>query len=235
MPQRSNIEWKVGIFVFIGVIILCIGIFSIGNFGVFKAYHIKVKFTFASGVEVGSPVRLAGVEVGEISRIELHHSNAEEYVLIVAKVRQSAQIPCDSTAVINMIGILGERYLEIAPGKRYDKLLKDNEIIVGKDPVSLEEIIELTHDIAANLREITRKIKDGEGTVGKFLCDETVYKNFEYLSEDLKRNPWKVLFKGKEKPVILHGKEVTLEKASQTQEEEKEPQGKDNKGMIFKR
>ena len=52
-----------------------------------------------------------------------------------------------------------------------------------------------------SLNTMLAQVKSGEGTLGKFFYDETVYKNIEGLTEDLRRHPWKLFWKTKEKPV----------------------------------
>jgi phospholipid/cholesterol/gamma-HCH transport system substrate-binding protein len=58
----------------------------------------------------------------------------------------------------------------------------------------------MANDIASDFKVTMDKIRSGEGTVGKLLMDDSIYQNLEYMSADLRSNPWKLLFKGKEKP-----------------------------------
>ncbi len=71
MFTRSGFELKVGIFIFIGIVILSLIVFSIGNFySIKRGYTLDIVFNFANGISVGAPVRYAGVEVGEVQEIE---------------------------------------------------------------------------------------------------------------------------------------------------------------------
>jgi len=61
---------------------------------------------------------------------------------------------------------------------------------------------------AGGLNDLLARIHTGQGTLGKLVYDETVYQNIsavsgdlKELTEDLKRHPWKLFFKPKEKPV----------------------------------
>jgi hypothetical protein len=45
---------------------------------------------------------------------------------------------------------------------------------------------------------IVEKIKSGEGTIGRFLTDESIYDNLEAFTEDVKNNPWKLMNKPKD-------------------------------------
>ena len=51
--------------------------------------------------------------------------------------------------------------------------------------------------ILANIASVTKKIDQGEGTVGKFLTDPSFYKNLEEFSADVKSHPWKLFYRPK--------------------------------------
>ena len=97
---KSKSELKVGIFVFIGLVILVIFILLIGDFKTWSSrYRINFIFNFANGVKIGAPVRYAGVDVGEISGIKLIFVPQEERskVQIIGWVKNGVVIPTDST------------------------------------------------------------------------------------------------------------------------------------------
>ncbi len=188
-------EVKVGIFILVGVVILFIMLFSIGDIYVVKpGYHIKVTFNFANGISINAPVRLAGIEVGEIDGIRIYYDIAEQKtkVELTAWIKKDLRIESDSKAVINTLGMLGEKYLEIFPGgeKNY---LKEGSIIAGRDPVSLEDMTGQLKEIADSISVITERLKNGEGTIGRFLTDESIYDNLEDFTADIKANPWKLM------------------------------------------
>ena len=83
MFTRSSFELKVGIFIFIGIVILAVIVFSIGNFYTLKrGYELNVLFSFANGISVGAPVRYAGVEVGEVQDIEVYFDEKENVPMV---------------------------------------------------------------------------------------------------------------------------------------------------------
>src|SRR3989338_11643043 len=68
----KTVELKVGIFILIGITIFFIIVFSISDIYFIKpGYRIKVEFSFASGIARSAPVRLAGVNVGQVEAIEI--------------------------------------------------------------------------------------------------------------------------------------------------------------------
>ena len=127
MFTRMNFELKVGIFIFIGIVILSVIIFSIGNFySVKQGYNIDVVFSFANGIGVGAPVRYSGVQVGEVQDIKVYFDEKENRPLVRLHiwVSQNTWINENAKASINTLGLLGEKYLEIFPGTRDTRLLQ---------------------------------------------------------------------------------------------------------------
>jgi len=98
--------------------------------------------------------------------------------------------------VINTLGILGEKYLELFPGTNKE-FLKDGAVLTGKDPVSLEDMTCQFKELANSASVIMKRLEKGEGTVGKFLTDDSIYNNLEEFTADIKENPWKLFNKPK--------------------------------------
>lgn len=235
MFTRSNFELKVGIFIFIGIVILSVIIFSIGNFySVRRGYTLNVVFSFANGISIGAPVRYAGVEVGEVQDITVYFDETENRPLVklVIWVAQNTWINEDATATINTLGLLGEKYLEITPGTRETKLLEKGDTLRGHDPVSTEELTRGTQEtllkieamfdsintlvgdeafrisikntisniesLSFSLQDFIKVAKEGKGTIGKLMSDDSLYKHIDEMILDIKEHPWKLLYKPRE-------------------------------------
>ncbi len=235
MFTRSNFELKVGIFIFIGIVILSVIVFSIGNFySVKRGYTLDVIFNFANGISVGAPVRYAGVEIGEVQAIDVYFDENENspMVKLFIWVSQNTWINEDAKATINTLGLLGEKYLEIVPGSKEARLLKKGDTLRGQDPVSTEELTRGTQEtiakldsmiksinkivgdeelrislkntisnmesLTADLRDLVGIAKGKEGTIGRLLTDDKLYNDIDEMILDIKKNPWKLLYRPKE-------------------------------------
>ncbi len=221
---KNKVEFKVGIFVFAGLVILAIFVLLIGDFkNLISAYKVRFQFNFINGVRVGAPVRFAGVDVGQVKEINLlptpeQHTTKIE---IVGLLRKSIKIPFDSQVWVNTLGILGEKYIDIMPGKDYAKFVSEGGTMVGNDPVAMHEFGEMAKSIiqkldtgiterkevvgsgdnlTKNLDDGITRIKNKEGTVGKLLYDDKIYNELDEFINDIKRHPWKLFIKTKEKP-----------------------------------
>ncbi len=200
--SQSKLELKLGVFVFIGIVILSIFILSIERYKKWNFnYRVHFTFNFVNGVKLGAPVRLAGVDVGDVKEINLKFSPEENKnkVDLVCRVRWDAKIPDDSSIWINTLGLLGEKYVEIMPGKNYAKVMCENQALAGQDPIPIHEVMVLAKSIVSNLDESIIRLKNEEGTVGKLLFNDKVYNELDALISDIRRNPWKLLWKTKEK------------------------------------
>ena len=197
--ENRIFELKVGIFIAVGMIIFFLIVFSIGDVYIVKrGYHIDAVFNFANGISESAPVRLAGVNVGEIDKITLFFDEKDKKTKVKLTLwieEYKIKIERDSLATINTLGLLGEKYLEIYPGTTTNVFLKEGDVIVGRDPISTESIAEKINALADSTVTIMERLKDGKGTIGKLLTEDKIYNDLEALVEDVKKHPWKLLHK----------------------------------------
>ncbi|MEI6831684.1 MAG: MlaD family protein, partial [Candidatus Omnitrophota bacterium] len=199
---KTKLELKVGIFVFVGLIILVLFILSIGGLKTWSSgYRINLNFNFVNGVKVGAPVRFAGVDVGEVKKVRLEFIPQENRskVYLEVWIRNIIKIPVDSTVWVNTLGLLGEKYVEIIPGTDYANCLKIDESLVGIDPLPIHQLFKNAESILSNLDEGIAKIKNKEGSLGKLIYSDAIYNELEALVTDVRKNPWKLFIKAKEK------------------------------------
>jgi phospholipid/cholesterol/gamma-HCH transport system substrate-binding protein len=200
---KTKTELKVGIFVFAGLVVLMIFILSIGGFKTWSSgYKVKFIFSFINGVKVGAPVRFAGVDVGQVKRINfILNPDGHTKVEVVGWVKDSVNIPLDSNVWVNTLGLLGEKYIEILPGKDVKNLLLAEQAILGHDPVPMHYLEEVTRRIMDQVDDGIAKIRNKEGTLGKLIYQDTIYNELEALVIDVRQHPWKLFWKTKDKPV----------------------------------
>ncbi len=200
MSRESHLELKVGSFVLLALAGLSYFIFSVSNLSLFEKGHVlQAVFGFANGLKEAAPVRLAGVEAGLVKNMEVFtdaSDNQRTKVRVTMWIKEGVEIPVDSKVTINQLGLLGEKYVEIIPGASTE-FFKAGTVIVGFDPVPMEKISERVNALTEKLDKTIDNINKGQGTVGKFLTDESIYRNLDELTADLKANPWKLLYRPK--------------------------------------
>lgn len=227
MTRESHLELKVGAFVLFALAGLVFLVTSVSDFSFGgKGRSMQVLFTFANGLREAAPVRLAGVEAGQVKSMKIFVDETDSKktkIRVHLWVKDGIEIPADSQVTINQLGLLGEKYVEIIPG-RSTEFLAENSVMVGFDPIPVEKISQQVNDLAtklettidginagvlseknkqsleaalADLSIVMSNIKQGQGTVGKLLSDDSIYKNLDELTADLKVNPWKLLYRPK--------------------------------------
>lgn len=224
MPKETNLELKVGAFVLIAIGCLTVAILSVGNFSFFeKGKKLDVIFGFANGLKKAAPVRLAGVEAGLVKSIDILTEGNEMKVKVELLIDDGIAIPADSNISINQLGLLGEKYVEVTPGKS-QQMIQQGGRVLGVDPVPVDRITQRIDSMTAQLektmhginngiltqentrslseilsgvKNIVNEIQQGKGTLGMFLYNPNIYKNLDELSSDLKTNPWKLLYRPK--------------------------------------
>lgn len=221
---KSSLEFKVGIFVFLALLVLLVFVLMIGDFkNMISTYKVDFVFNFVNGIKEGAPVRFAGVDIGEVNNIKLVYNKdaGKSKVHVVGWIRKDAKIPVDSQVWVNTLGLLGEKYIDIMPGQDNINFIKDKDAMVGNDPFAMHEFGELAKSIALKVDESILEIKDlafsvktltnnmdkglvrilnQEGTVGKLLYDDQLYNELTAFVADIKKHPWKLFWKGKDDP-----------------------------------
>jgi phospholipid/cholesterol/gamma-HCH transport system substrate-binding protein len=133
--------------------------------------RFAVLYDFAGGVEVGSAVRVSGVKVGKVESIEFipkvadatNESASLRLTVSVAKRALSA-VRKDSRFYINMAGIIGERYIEIAPG--HGEALVSGAVVRGIDPPRIDQLLSQGYSVFGRIQEF---LDDKEETISDFL------------------------------------------------------------------
>jgi phospholipid/cholesterol/gamma-HCH transport system substrate-binding protein len=136
---------------------------------------------------------LSGVDVGEVKKINIvRNSNMDKAkVEIMIWLKKEAVIPMDSRVQINTLGLLGEKYVEIMPGADYKNLARAGGTLIGNDPVSIQEISQLSKDVVLKLdktiESLATIVKDGQVTDSFKQTVNNLKESSESLSHILQR------------------------------------------------
>ena len=210
MSIKISNETKTGVFVLICLAVLGGLLIKIGSFNLFKhGFMIKSHFHFTGGVKKNSPVRLSGVDVGEVKNIRVLYGD-ETVVEVDLWLEDGTKVSKESHAYVTTLGLMGEKYIEIKAGSPTAGYAAEGDLIPGDDPVRLEELIEIGTKVATDIGQMARDISKVANHVDGAIQDnrpkiDTIFDNLEETSEnfndfsrDIKHHPWKVLAKGKE-------------------------------------
>lgn len=176
---------KLGLFIFLGTVLLVVAIFLVGGKDSLFSNNIHVRSYFdnVEGLRTGAAVRLNGLNVGSVSDVKLLDMN-QYRVEITMRINKDVQqfIRLDSEAAIETEGIIGSKIVVISPGSRENATIDDDGVIMSKAAVSMNQIIAETQDIMTYMKDLTRelsvvlgKVNRGEGTFGKLVNNDELY------------------------------------------------------------
>ena len=154
MEYWRKSEWKLGLFISCGIVLFGALIFTISNLSFFqRGYDLRVLFNFVNGIENGAPVRLAGVEVGEVKNVKIIYDPDDEKPLVEVDllIEEGVLIRQNANILISTLGLLGEKYVEIFPGDKSRALVREGDILVGYDTVPMAKLSDLIYQIARKL------------------------------------------------------------------------------------
>jgi phospholipid/cholesterol/gamma-HCH transport system substrate-binding protein len=187
---------RLGAFIIATLAILVAGIFLIGDrqYLFSSTYKLKTQFSTVVGLDEGAEVRVGGVHSGSVRRIELP-KNPTDKITVVMDLQRSTHdiVKQDSVAAIQTEGLLGNEYVSISFGSANGSNVRDGDMIASKPPLVIADLIVKTDAIldsskealnnttvaTANLKSITTKIDNGQGTIGALINDKKMYNELD--------------------------------------------------------
>ena len=203
----SQAEVKSGFLITVSLIVLFILTFVVGRFVGGSTRSFQVRFGYISGLEKNAPVHFSGHEVGKVDKIEIARGQ-ERPVLVTVRISDKVDVREDSQCLVDTLGLLGEKFLEITPGTLASPILKPGASLTGTDPIPMHLLIRKMNLLADRMDEMTVSLNpllrrmDGlvaghEEEIAKMISnlDETSA-NLRDMTHDLKFHPWRLLRKG---------------------------------------
>lgn len=142
MQNSKTQDTLVGLFVVSGIAALCFMALQISNLGSFSKqniYTISAHFENSGGLKIKSPVSIAGVRIGRVSKITVDKNSYES--IVEMDINGQYQLPDDTSASIFTAGLLGEQYVSLEPGGSEDFIKQDGVIDITQSAIVLEEMI----------------------------------------------------------------------------------------------
>jgi phospholipid/cholesterol/gamma-HCH transport system substrate-binding protein len=207
-PAKKRVgirEVRVGLLVVVAIGVLIFLILNAsGDISPFsKKIHLKARFSNGDGLRRGSEVRLAGVRIGKVDDVRLlpPSDNPREKVETSFSIDSEIDgrpatdlIRDDSRALLSSPSILGaEKIINVTPGTAVGRPIKDGDIIQPGDEggtvqaltTSGTELMQQLNKLSEQFTDISSKINQGHGTIGRFVNDEAFYNNLNSTVRDV--------------------------------------------------
>lgn len=207
MKRSTPVTWeqvRVGVLLVVSLTLLAGGVFLVGEVGhVFgERYRLVTLMRSGAGLVPGSSVQLAGQNVGQVSEVRWidpgrrsdDEDGAAVEVWLDVNREVQGQIRDDSEARLRTQGLLGDRVVDIRPGSPGGRVLEPGDTLPSAEPLDYQEILEQASgavtglsDLTRRLEELTRNLLAGEGSLGRLVVDETLYRRLSEMSGALTR------------------------------------------------
>lgn len=188
MKRSTNLAWselKVGLLL---VAALLIGTVAVVSFSGIRAYFrptfpLTTRFSQVAGLKPGAVVMLSGVQVGSVTALTLLPGEGQGVeVTMAVYASHRADIRTDARASLGSQGLLGDKYIELAPGTPEAPPIAPGATLGGTAPTDFTQVVGQAQDAADRLARLLDELtalaqsaRAGEGTAGRLLHDPALY------------------------------------------------------------
>jgi len=179
MPRTRSLAWselKIGV---LGIAALVIAVVTVvllmGGKGFWwQRYSLKTRFPNVAGLKSGSPVRVAGVEVGSVTDVALNGDQVD--VTFDVNQEFQRQITDRSVARLGSVSLLGGSAIDITASSTGTPIPNGGFVPTGKAAAALSDITDSAAQGIDDLSALIKDLREGKGTVGKLLTDDELFK-----------------------------------------------------------
>jgi phospholipid/cholesterol/gamma-HCH transport system substrate-binding protein len=193
--QLTWLKLKVGLVVTIGFLVLLATVFFAGGIeNLFtRKSTLQASIVDVRGLRIGSPVWIAGIEIGTVRNMALHPQHG---TLVTMAVREDTlpYIKKDAKATVQTMGLLGDKYIEITQGTKEMPIVKSGELLEGMVQLEMKDLVregsasmEKISEFLGKLDVFLQKVESGQGSTGRLISDPSLYNNLNSAAQSLGR------------------------------------------------
>ena len=203
MPSQQQLRWsqlRVGVTVIVSLVVLGILIFLMNSTGgVFtKKITLRAYFDNAGGLREGAPVRLEGVDIGNVTGIRIVRDAAHQLspVEITMKVntRYRSSLRKDSLVTQSTAGVLGETFVDINSRTAKGAEAADGDVLQAQETADIQNMMKAGQSMLQNMQALVQRIdrivaevEDGKGSAGKFLKDPALFNRMDATLAEIQK------------------------------------------------
>jgi phospholipid/cholesterol/gamma-HCH transport system substrate-binding protein len=203
LPSQKQLKWsqlRVGITVIVAGLTLAFLLFLMSNTAGLFTPRITLRSYFdnAQGLRVGAPVRLSGVDIGNVTHISIVPNEDKRLtpVEITMKVstKYSYNLHRDSVTSLETAGVLGETYLDIDSAQALGSPAQDGDILPTQVHPDFNQVVRASQGTLQNMDALLKRAdrilafaESGKGSLGKLIYDPTLYNRFSATVADFQK------------------------------------------------
>ncbi|MEO8583309.1 MAG: MlaD family protein [Flavitalea sp.] len=185
----------VGLFVFVGVAIVVVGVLTLGGQkkSFVKAVNLTAVFKDVNGLAVGNNVWFSGVKIGTIKNIQFSEN---DNVIVTMSVEEKVKnhIRKNARAKISSDGLIGNKIVVLFGGTPDNPPIEEGTQVGVENIFNSDEMLSTLQannknllSITTNVKGMSEKLASGKGSIGKLLNDESLYNNLQSSLVNFKR------------------------------------------------
>jgi phospholipid/cholesterol/gamma-HCH transport system substrate-binding protein len=188
LPSQKQLKWsqlKVGIVVVVASLTLATLIVLMSGGGMFTSkILLKSYFPDASGLTIGAPVRLSGVDIGNVKQVLVVPDKPFAPVEVTMKVTRKYDffLRKDSQTILSTAGVLGQTYINIDSSHATGGPVQDGDILPSKEQKGYDDVVRAANSSLENMDVLLKRldrivsfVESGQGSVGKLIYDPSLY------------------------------------------------------------
>jgi phospholipid/cholesterol/gamma-HCH transport system substrate-binding protein len=201
LPSQKQLKWsqlRVGITVIVAGLTLGLLLFLMsGNLGLLTPrITLKSYFDNAEGLRVGAPVRLSGVDIGNVTHITIVREKPLTPVEVTMKVttKYDYSLRRDSMTSLETAGVLGETYLDIDSSQAVGGSVHDGDTLPTQVHPDFNQVVRASQSTLQNMDALLKRAdrilafaESGKGSLGKLIYDPTLYNRFSLTVADFQK------------------------------------------------
>jgi phospholipid/cholesterol/gamma-HCH transport system substrate-binding protein len=201
LPSQKQLKWselRVGITVLVSCVTLAVLLFLMsGTRGLFsKRIILQSYFDNASGLREGAPVRLSGVDVGNVIHIRIVPDKDKQQtpveVIMKVSTKYGFNLRRDSVTSLETAGVLGETYLDIDSSQAVGPTVQDGDTLATQVHPDFNQVVRASQSTLENMDALLKRAdrilafaESGKGSLGKLIYDPTLYNRLSTTVADL--------------------------------------------------
>lgn len=184
--DKKRLEWRVGLFVFIGLAVLAVLLlqFSRGTSLFRPTYNLYLVAKNVGGLKRNASVLMSGVQIGTVSDVELNPQGTN--VTITLKIYQQYEIHKDAEFRIDQSGFLGDQYVAVIPTKNEAEKWQPNEHPQAQEPFNIQEVARSAVGFLQRINETTTNLNNAISDVRRLLLNEQTLTNLSVAVGNLR-------------------------------------------------
>ena len=203
MPSQKQLKWsqlKVGITVIVASLTLGILLLLMsGSTGLFTTrITVKSYFDNAQGLRKGAPVRLSGVDIGNITNVLIVPDKDKQQtpveVVMNVSTKYNYALRRDSVTSLETAGVLGETYVDIDSSQAVGSPVQDGDTLPTQIHPDFNQVVRASQSTLQNMDALLKRAdrimafaESGKGSLGKLIYDPTLYNRFSATIADFQK------------------------------------------------